>query len=163
DPAVSLLRETLAAWDFQYATDSIAPTLFETFVEVWQERVIGEHVPERLLDLVRSQTGPAARLIERDDLDWFGAGTSVRDLAIGAAGRAVARVRERYGADQRGWQWGALHQAHWRHPLSTDERSWMDIGPEPVDGGIDTLRNTGGGQAPFSAGSGAEYRLVVDF
>jgi penicillin amidase len=163
DADVSLLRETLAAWDFQYTTDSIAPTLFETFVEVWQERVIGEHVPERLRELVRSQTGAAARLIEHDDLDWFGQGTSVRDEVIAAAARAVARVRERYGADQAGWQWGALHQAHWRHPLSTDERRGMDVGPEPIDGGIDTLRNTGGGQSPFSAGSGAEYRLVVDF
>ena len=41
----------------------------------------------------------------------------------------------------------------------------MDIGPEPLDGGAETVRNTGVG--PFESGldavGGAEYRLVVDF
>jgi penicillin amidase len=56
-----------------------------------------------------------------------------------------------------------VHQAHWRHPLSGDGPSWLDIGPAPVDGGNETLRNTGAGQPAFSANGGAEYRLVVDF
>jgi penicillin amidase len=56
-----------------------------------------------------------------------------------------------------------VHHAHWRHPLSTPEREWLDIGPTPVDGGGDTVRNTGAGQPAFSAASGAEYRMVVDF
>ncbi|MBV9357531.1 MAG: penicillin acylase family protein, partial [Chloroflexi bacterium] len=163
DPDVTLLRGTLAAWDARYATESIAPTLFETFMEVWQERVLGEHFPAGVRDLVRSQTGPAARLIAQDDLDWFAAGTSVREELIAAARRTMQRVRERYGLDQAAWRWGAVHRAHWRHPLSAAERTWMDIGPEPVDGGVDTLRNTGTGQPPFAAGSGAEYRLVVNF
>jgi penicillin amidase len=163
NPDVALFRDRLAIWDYGYATDSIAPTLFETFMEVWQERVIGEHFPPGVRDLVRSQTGPAARLIEQNDLDWFAAGVSAQDELIAAAGSSMARVRERYGPDRDRWRWGAVHQAHWRHPLSTEERTWMDLGPEPIDGGVDTLRNTGTGQPPFAAGSGAEYRLVVDF
>jgi penicillin amidase len=72
-------------------------------------------------------------------------------------------VRERFGAQPRDWQWGTVHRAHWLHPLSTPERTWLDIGPQPVDGGVDTLRSTGLGQPAFAAASGAEYRLVVDF
>jgi penicillin amidase len=56
--------------------------------------------------------------------------------------------------------WGTIHQAHWRHPVGAEQ---FDIGPRPVDGGPDTIRNTGGAQPPFAATSGAEYRLVVDF
>ena len=44
-----------------------------------------------------------------------------------------------------------------------EAQSWLDVGPAPVDGGSETLRNTGAGLPPFSANSGAEYRLVVDF
>ncbi len=163
DPDVTLLRDALAAWDDRYATESMAPTLFETFMEVWQERVVGEYFPAGVRDLVRSQTGPAARLIAQGDLGWFADGTSIREELTAAARRSIKRVRERYGLDQDAWRWGAVHRAHWRHPLSAEERTWMDIGPEPIDGGVDTLRNTGTGQPPFAAGSGAEYRLVVDF
>jgi penicillin amidase len=72
----------------------------------------------------------------------------------------MARVRERYGADA---TWGSVHQAHWRHPLSEQGQSGFDIGPRSVDGGSETVRNTGAGNPPFAASGGAEYRLVVDF
>ncbi|MDQ3808723.1 MAG: penicillin acylase family protein, partial [Chloroflexota bacterium] len=65
--------------------------------------------------------------------------------------------------DPLGWQWGLVHQAHWRHPLGGGDRETFDIGPRAVDGGADTVRNTGAGQPEFAAASGAEYRLVVDF
>jgi penicillin amidase len=57
--------------------------------------------------------------------------------------------------------------AHWRHPLSdldlaAHSAARHDIGPAPVEGGADTVRNTGS-SARFEAASGAEYRLVVDF
>jgi penicillin amidase len=167
NPDVALLRDTLETWDFRYTTDSPAPTIFETFMEVWHERVMSEHFPSRLLGVVRTQTGPAARLIEQStadgDLDWFAAGTNVQDELISAARRAVQRLTERYGSEPDDWRWGEVHRAHWRHPLSTEQRTWMDIGPESVDGGIDTVRSTGAGQPAFAAGSGTEYRLVVDF
>ena len=72
-------------------------------------------------------------------------------------------MKERHGADAAGWQWGEVHQAHWRHPLSGNGPSDLDIGPAPVDGGSETIRNTGAGQPAFAASGGAEYRLVVDF
>ena len=78
-------------------------------------------------------------------------------------GDALAAVRARHGADPLGWQWGAVHQAHWRHPLSAPGREWLDIGPAPVDGGPDTVRNTGAGQPAFAAAGGSEYRMVVEF
>jgi penicillin amidase len=161
DADVVELRDVLAAWDWCYTLESPAPTLFETFMEVWQDRVARARFPEELVPLVHGQGGPAARLIERGDLAWFEGDLRVELEA--AAREALERVRTRHGADPAGWRWGNVHRAHWRHPLSTPERAWLDVGPAPVDGGSDTLRNTGTGQPAFAAASGAEYRMVVDF
>jgi penicillin amidase len=160
---VVVLRDALGAWDFTYTTDSIAPTLFETFMEVWQEHVARERFPEQLVDLVKASGGAAARLIERgdDDLRWFA--SDLRSEITLAAAPAVALVKSRHEADPAGWTWGEVHRAHWRHPLSSSNRTEFDIGPAPVNGGGDTVRNTGAGQPAFAASSGAEYRLIVDF
>lgn len=168
DPDVRLLREALAGWDYRYTLEATAPTLFEALMEVWQERVAAAHFPARLVPLVKAQAGAAARLIAPasgypDDLAWFAEGT--RAALIEAARRAVALVRERFGADPAGWRWGAVHQAHWRHPLSNPATAPLfDVGPAPVDGCGETVRNTGAGLSPaYAAASGAEYRIVVDF
>jgi penicillin amidase len=76
------------------------------------------------------------------------------------AQRTLAALRGRLGNDEAAWQWGRIHQAHWRHPLGD---AAFDIGPHAVDGGSHTLRNTGGELPPHAATSGAEYRIVVDF
>ena len=161
DPDVAQVRVLLSAWDYRYTIDTAAPTVFETFMEVWQDRVARARFPEELVKLVSGQGGPAARLIERGDLAWFDG--DLRLELEAAAQAAIARVRTRHGTDQAGWQWGRLHHAHWQHPLSTPEREWLDVAPAPVDGGSDTVRNTGAGQPAFAASSGAEYRMVVDF
>jgi penicillin G amidase len=76
----------------------------------------------------------------------------------------VRELRERFGHDITGWAWGPNHQAYWKHPLSNAATGPVfDIGPVPVDGAGDTVRNTGGGTPPYAASSGAEYRMVVDF
>jgi penicillin amidase len=166
DPEVATLRDAMAAWDYRYTVDSSAPTLFETMMSVWQERVARERFANghaRLVELVHAAGGVAAQLIEQGDdhLRWFG--DDMRGQVVAAAREALAQVRTRYGDNPTSWEWGKVHQAHWRHPLSTPGRELLDVGPAPVDGGPDTLRNTGAGQPPFAAASGAEYRLIVDF
>jgi penicillin G amidase len=161
DADVAQLCEILSGWDYRYTLDSIGPTVFETFMEVWQERVLLERFPPRLAPLLQTQTGVAARLIESGDLDWFSG--SVHDELVATAARAIQQVRARYGGEPSAWRWGGVHRAHWLHPLSSPQRRDFDIGPQPVDGGNDTLRNTGVGHPGFAAVGGAEYRLVVDF
>ena len=57
---------------------------------------------------------------------------------------AIAEVRRRWGDDPAGWRWERVHLAHWRHPLSdATTAALFDLGPAPVDGCADTLRNTG--------------------
>lgn len=162
DPDVQLLRATLAAWDYRYTLDSVAPVYFETFTELWHERVAAERFPARLVPLARGHGDAAARLLEVDTLAWFAGGTAA---ALHETARQTAPlVRERFGDDPAGWRWSAVHRAHWRHPLSNAATAEaFDVGPAPTAGGADTVRNTGAGRPPIAAASGAEYRLVVDF
>ena len=156
--ATATLRRALSDWDGRYTLTSIAPTLFEAFMALWQREVVGLHLPERLLDLTHQQTGLAASLLEDDSIRYFPDGTAPHVAAV--AERAIASLRARLGNDEAGWQWGRIHQAHWHHPLGD---AAFDIGPHEVDGGSHTLRNTGGELPPHAASSGAEYRIVVDF
>ena len=163
DPDVALLESTLGAWDHRYTLQSPAPILFETFSRAWQRRVAAERFPQRLLPLVQGQGSVAARLLEGDDPGWFPDPQALASALTETAREAMAEVRRRWGDDPAGWRWERVHLAHWRHPLSDATTAPLfDLGPAPVDGCADTLRNTGLSPSG-SADSGAEYRLVVDF
>ncbi len=156
--AASFLRRTLNDWDYRHTSTSIAPTLFEAFMALWQREVISHHMPERLLDLTHQQTGLAAALLEDASIAYFADGTEKHVCAVAA--NTLDTLQAKLGSDQASWQWGRVHQAHWPHPIGD---AAFDIGPREVDGGSHTLRNTGGELPPHAASSGAEYRIVVDF
>ncbi len=156
--AASWLRRALGDWDYRYTGNSIAPTLFEAFTALWQREVIRQHMPERLLDLTHQQTGLAVALLEDASIVYFTDGTAKHVLAVAAD--TLTTLQTTLGSDEASWQWGRVHQAHWRHPVGD---AAFDIGPREVDGGSHTLRNTGGELPPHAASSGAEYRIVVDF
>jgi penicillin amidase len=151
-------RRVLGDWDHRYSLTGIAPTLFEAFMALWQQEVIGQHLPERLFDLTHQQTGLGASLLEDPTIGYFADGVAPHVAAV--ARRTLETLRARLGGDEASWQWGRIHQAHWRHPVGD---AAFDIGPREVDGGSHTLRNTGGELPPHAASSGAEYRIVVDF
>ncbi len=161
DPDLAPLVAALSGWDGHYTLASAAPTVFETFMFIWQRTVTAQYLPERLLDLTMQQTGLGATLLENDGLSYFPAGTSATVRVV--ARQAVATLRGRLGDDPSGWRWDAVHTAHWRHPATTPALAdALQIGPAPVDGGSHTVRNTGGELPPHAASSGAEYRMVVD-
>jgi penicillin amidase len=108
------------------------------------------------------QTGLGTALLADPDRPFFPAGTEATARSVAAD--VLKALHVRLGPDMSAWAWGRVHLAHWKHPLSNEERSEsFDIGPAPVDGGSHTIRNTGGELPPHHAASGAEYRIVVDF
>ncbi|HEY8742686.1 MAG TPA: penicillin acylase family protein, partial [Chloroflexota bacterium] len=162
DADIRTLTDHLAGWDYRYELSATAPVLFEQFYQHWKRRVVADRFPARLLSAIQDPSGVAARLIEADDLPWF-RGEKTAAL-VECAQRAVASVRDAFGPDPAGWTWGALHQVHFRHPLSTPATADVfDVGPRAVSGAGDTVRNTGAsGSPPVAAENGAEYRLVAD-
>jgi len=162
DPDIRVLVDALTSWNYCYDIASTAPTLFETFMALWNRRVLGVHLPARLINLTVQQSGLSTSVLQGEVLNFFTAGTAAEVAAV--AKQAIETLRGRLGRDAADWTWGRVHTAHWRHPLSSAALSTaFDIGPAPIDGGSHTLRNTGGELPPHAASSGAEYRLVVDF
>src|SRR5262249_18325127 len=96
----------LGDWDCRYTLTAVAPTVFEAFMALWQREVIGQHMPERLLDLTHQQTGLAASLLEDPSVAYFADGTAPHASAV--ARRTLATLRERLGDGEAGWQWGRL-------------------------------------------------------
>ena len=152
-------KRLLGDWDYRYSLTSIAPTLFETFMALWQREVIGQHLPERLLDLTHQQTGLGSQP----------AGGRRRSAISPMARRRMSsplrnarspRCNHVSAAMRRPGSGGAFTRRIGTIPWATHE---FDIGPREVDGGSHTLRNTGGELPPHAASSGAEYRIVVDF
>ncbi len=152
----------LAGWDNLYTTASVAATVFETFMFHWQRGTLAVHVPPRLLDLAVQQTNLCVHLLAHPEMAYFPGGTQA--AAVRAAQQSMATLRGRLGADPKGWNWGTVHVAYWKHPITSAELAAdFDIGPAELDGGSHTVRNTGGELPPHAASSGAEYRIVADF
>ncbi|MCC7282809.1 MAG: penicillin acylase family protein, partial [Acetobacteraceae bacterium] len=152
----------LAGWDCRYTTASVAATVFETFMFHWQRGTLALHVAPRLLDLAVQQTNLCVHLLANPETAYFPGGTQA--AAVGAARQSMATLRGRLGAEPKGWNWGRVHLAHWKHPITNaDLAADFDIGPASIDGGSHTVRNTGGELPPHAASSGAEYRIVADF
>ena len=152
----------LAGWDCLYTTASVAATVFETFMFHWQRGTLAVHVAPRLLDLAVQQTNLCVHLLAHPQAEYFPGGTKA--AAVRAAQASMATLRGRLGADPKGWNWGTVHVAYWKHPVTNAELAAdFDIGPSAIDGGSHTVRNTGGELPPHAASSGAEYRIVADF
>jgi penicillin amidase len=162
DADAEAMAKLLEGWDFMYTTGSVAATVFETFMFHWQRATLGVHVPARLLDLAMQQTNLCVHLLAHPGMEYFPGGAKA--AAVAAAKAGMATLRARLGEDPKGWAWGVVHVAHWKHPItSADLAADFDIGPAPLDGGSHTVRNTGGELPPHAASSGAEYRIVADF
>ncbi len=109
------------------------------------------------------QTNLACHVLAKPAARYFRKGSAATE-AEKSAKQAVATLEKRLGKDRSKWNWGAIHIAHWKHPLSTAQNTkTFDIGPRAADGGSHTVRNMGGELPPHAASSGAEYRIIVDF
>ena len=163
DPEIHLFREQIEVWNNQYELDQTGPVFYEMFMRLWSARIARARFPEHLMGLVRGQGSVATRLLEADDLPWF-LDEEKSGMIRATMREAVREVRARYGQDPAGWRWGAVHLAHFTHPLSTPVLApFCDLGPAGIAGTFSTVRNTGLGDSPlFHAASGAEYQLVAD-
>lgn len=160
--ATKPFEDLMRGWDFAYSLSSAAPTLFETFMALWNRAVQVVHLPAHLIGLTVQQTGLCISVLEGAFPGYFAEGLEAKVCDVAA--ESLRDLTARLGSDPALWAWGRVHIAHWRHPISaTATASAFDIGPAPVDGGSHTLRNTGGELPPHAATSGAEYRIVVDF
>ncbi|MBI4877571.1 MAG: penicillin acylase family protein [Acidobacteria bacterium] len=132
----------LLAWDAALTTDSVAATLFELWITHLPAAAFGDELGRR--------TGLGFLLKSLDDKP------NPKALAESLAA-ALAAGEKLLGPDREQWNWGRLHQIHFRHPLGRQE---FDLGPLPRPGDGNTVNATSG--AAYRQTNGASYRQILD-
>ena len=156
-PANSLFQ----GWDYQLHRSSAAAALFE----VWLSR--------HLLPQVMGNATGVADLALLGNMD--NVMTIKNFLAYPPAKRqevaadtlllAIAETRGLLGANAEDWQWGAIHQMRFQHPLyNLVDAATRDIlrMPAVARGGSGDSPNSTRYRPDFSVVSGASWRMVLD-
>ena len=147
----------LSGWDDTMTRGSVAAAIFEVtagnLLRNTVEPVLGADlygiyrgnyspsgVFNALLNLVASPTPPFA--------------SSTQDMQTKMAqalAQSVSQLRAKFGNDTAKWQWGALHQARFAHPLASVAPLNLIFGVAPVARPGDSVTVNVGGDGGFSA------------
>ena len=140
-------REAKAAdlvlqWDANLAIDSAPALIYEYWIAQLPGALfdtdIGPDVSlETLLDTLEKHPNPKAL------------GQSLR--------AALGEIEHQFGPDMHSWQWGKIHQIHFRHPLGVQS---FNRGPVARPGDANTVNATSG--AHLQQTNGASYREILD-
>lgn len=164
----------LAGWDCRMYTSSIEASLYnaaylrllhntvedEMGSTLFENYVFLSNIPTRVLPRLLADTSTTVF----DDVRTPRRETR-RHILIKSITEAVTQLRQRFGADMRGWAWGELHRVTFRHPLGLTSPldRIFNVGPLAV-GGNNTTINSGefSFSAPFDAVVGPSMRFIVD-
>ncbi|HBY60648.1 MAG TPA: hypothetical protein DEH78_12555 [Solibacterales bacterium] len=132
----------LLAWDCRMEASSAPALLYAVWAAKLPAAIFGPGPAVSLALVLRAlEADPAAH-----------SGALARSF-----NEALVEIRRAYGADPARWQWGALHKAHFRHPLG---RAEFDLGPVSTPGDANTVNAAGGRLWQHS--HGASYRQILD-
>jgi len=167
--AVTYIRE----WDCRMAADSVAASIYETWLLCFLHRVLDEPLGE-LADAViglgfvplaqtssfgmRTSLLTLSLLTDDPPSPWLVAAAPQaadprQEVLRQALDEAIELLQQELGEDMRGWAWGRLHQAAFNHPLGKVKLlgRLFNRGPFPLGGNQDTLlRAAFAPRLPFS-------------
>jgi len=143
----------LDGWDFTMTRESAAAAVYEATAGTLLRETLKPVLGKDLYGAYRgnfSASGMYTVLIDLldDPHAPFYAAAAARDAAIKRAmADAMGQLRARLGPDTSKWRWGALHQAHFAHPLASVQplNLLFDIGPVERPGDSVTVNAAGGG------------------
>jgi penicillin amidase len=153
-PAADLLR----GWDGEVLPDSAPAALFM----IWLHRHLR---PAMQVLLLPDEPESMSYMDFRNVLELMEDPANAAIIA-GTLETAWSDARILLGPDPGQWEWGAMHQARFTHPLAhladPELASQMAMRPWPRGGGSFTTNNTGSYDARLEVNSGASYRQVID-
>ena len=166
---------TLKSWDYEMVRDSNAPLIFMAWLRQSMIGVYSDDLGPAFDPWFKARGNVMLNLLDgKTRRDWCDDGrTSEKEscadiLAVGLD-RAIADLKERYGADRDAWTWGAAHKSAGAHsPFSQVPmlNAFFDVrvdsagGPFTLDRGRTRLENP---DTPFINASGSSYRGIYDF
>ncbi len=150
-------------WDYVLAPDSAAAALWS----VWYTRHLVPAMEKYLLgSSAEPVPGPSLDALTVLDILDTQAG---QDIAYTSLAPALAETEKLLGSNPAQWQWGALHQTNFAHPLLARAAAhkpslakMMRLKTYPRGGARETTNSTGYSREDFSVQSGASFRMVVD-
>jgi penicillin G amidase len=171
-PATADALDRLSRWDGRMQRDQVGPLLFAA----WLRELNRTLLVSRLGDTFEDYWGmhpDVIRIILTEHAEWCDDSSTTpvetcpQQLAA-ALERALAELRQRFGEDAGGWQWGRPHTARFTHQL------WSSIPilrrlfatAIPANGGYDTIDRGATPVAdpddPYADVHGPTLRMIVD-
>jgi penicillin amidase len=191
EPATPLERgvqEVLSTWDYRIETDSIAATVYTTFLLKLERIVLDaflgddealtlsyQGVGSTILATQNGYSGRSKplliRLLKEYDDSWFAAsvisnGPKSWDTALIRAFQAtIGELREKFGDNILRWKYGMIHKMTYNHALGAVKalEPFFNRGPYSVGGDSDTVNvSVSLPNQPGSVITVASYRQIVD-
>lgn len=174
-PDDAAVMEYLKNWNFTFAKEDIATTIYEEFFVKLIENIYKDEMGDSLFhDWVMLTNIPVrvtTSLIEEGTSNWFDDvrtdSVETRDQIIRKSLReALHTLRDSVSTQTKNWRWGSVHTVTLRHPFGLVKPldRLFNIGPFPYGGGTTTLMS---GEfslnAPFQVTVGASFRQIFDF
>ena len=181
EPSTSEAQQALALlseWDGAVDVDSVGATVFEFFLKEMIQRVAMAKAPKSWEWVIgRSETpvhsltllsgrrvGHLANLLKNRPEGW--SDVPLSRLINESLAAAITELRDRYGADPSGWQWGPIRPLTLKHPVGRSK--WLapiyNFPPVPCPGDTNTVFQTGAD--PRNPGAGPlvcpSMRMVLD-
>jgi penicillin amidase len=171
--AAAAAAKILNGWDYTMTRDSAAAAVYEAtagaLARAAIEPVLGKDVYGIYRDnlsssgvytvLINLMNEPSAPFIT----------SSPNDVIVKALNDAMAELRSKLGSDTSTWRWGALHQAHFAHPLASifPLNYLFDVAPVDRPGDSVTVNAAGGGgfsadPADYSQQTVPSMRQIID-
>ena len=151
--------QLLANWDYVLAADSSAAALWN----IWYSRHLNPALGQWLAQA--HPTTPTTALDSQTILDLL-QDSAARAIAYQSLQTAWVETAQLLGNNPDLWQWGALHQIKFVHPLLARAdgklQRQMTIKAYPRGGSANTTNNTGYRSDDLLVRGGASFRMVVD-
>jgi penicillin amidase len=173
-PEAARVAEYLRNWNFHFAEDDIATTIFQQFFVSILENIYRDEMGDSLyhdyLVLANVPIRVTTRLLKEGTSMWF---DDVRtetietrdDILLRSLRESVVALRDRLGSQMKTWRWGEIHTVTLQHPLGLVKPldTIFNLGPYPFPGGATALVS---GEFrygdPFAVLIGPSYRQIFD-
>jgi penicillin amidase len=177
-----LAATLLQSWDYQMTSQSVPAAIYEVTAGILLREILEPLLGKDLYHTYSRIYFASWRLVLLSQLlsdpttPFFGSDNdraaifAARDAAIAhAMSKGVSQLRAQFGTDSAKWQWGALHQANFAHPLAKHPMlNWL-FGLRPLKRPGDSVTiNVGGAEgfalnpASYDQVTVASMRMIID-
>lgn len=166
----------LLTWDGNHEVDAKSPLLYYKMLfhvmrlgvmdemgEEWFGNWLGTHWFKNAYS--KFLANPEAKTWDNQDTEEM----ETRDgLIFQAFEISEKSLREEFGDDLDTWNWGKAHHIEMKHPfgLAWPVKQWLNLGPVPIQGGYETVNQTGfrlSAKSDYPVSYGPQIRLIIDF